>query len=150
MNEPMIVTGKLHVSPAAGRRRSQWAPAPEPSTGRVPRVARLLALAIKLDAEMQAGKVADYAALARVGRVSRARISQIMNLLYLAPDIQEEILFLPSVRHGNDPIHIRQLQGIALTSEWSRQRLLWQRLRSAALDMSPLSLPGIDGSDTML
>jgi hypothetical protein len=135
MNEPMVVTGKLYVPPAAGRRRSQRAPAPEPSTGRVPRVARLLALAIKLDAEVRAGMFADYAALARVGRVSRARISQIMNLLYLAPDIQEEILFLPPVRHGYDPIHIPQLQRIALTSEWTRQRLLWQRLKSAALDV---------------
>jgi len=134
MNEPMIVTGKLHVPPAAGRR--QRAPALEPSTGRVPRVARLLALAIKLDAEVRAGRVADYAALARLGRVSRARISQIMNLLYLAPDIQEEILFLAPVHSGYDPIHVRQLQRIALSPEWPRQRVLWKRLQAMALDIS--------------
>jgi len=133
MNEPMIVTGKLHVPPAAGRWRSQRAPAPEPSTGRVPRVARLLALAIKLDGEVRTGMVADYAALARVGRISRARISQIMNLLYLAPDIQEEILFLAPVGSGHDPIHVRQLQRIALTPEWPRQRRLWRQLKDDAL-----------------
>jgi hypothetical protein len=128
MNEPMVVTGRLHVPPTAGRRRSRRTPAPEPSTGRVPRVARLLALAIKLDAKVRAGMVADYAALARVGRVSRARISQIMNLLYLAPDIQEQILFLPPVCGGADSIHLWQLQPIALTPEWPEQRRLWQRL----------------------
>ena len=44
--------------------------------------------------------VKDYAELARPGRVSRARMTQIMNLLMLAPDIQEEILFLPRIERG--------------------------------------------------
>jgi hypothetical protein len=42
---------------------------------------------------IQQGVVKDYADLARLGQVSRARITQIMNLLNLAPDIQEPILF---------------------------------------------------------
>ena len=37
------------------------------------------------------------AELARLGRVSRARITQIMDLLMLAPEIQEEVLHLPLV-----------------------------------------------------
>jgi hypothetical protein len=134
MNAPLVVTGTLHVPATTGRRRRSTtaAPTPEPPSGRVPRIARLLALAIKLDAQVRAGKVPDYAALARLGHVSRARISQIMNLLCLAPDIQEEILFLPPLRQGRDPLHIRQLQRIALTPEWPRQRSLWQQLRTAA------------------
>ena len=81
--------------------------------GRIPRIAKLLALAHKFDGLLRQSAIADYAALARLGQVSRARITQIMNLLYLAPDIQEEILFLsPSVR-GRDPIHLCQLQPIA-------------------------------------
>ena len=94
-------------------------PSLEVPTGRVPRVARLMALAIKLD---------DYAALARLGHVSRARITQIMNLLLLAPDIQEQLLFLPNTLRGRDPIHLRQLQPIALLPDWNEQRPRWRRL----------------------
>jgi hypothetical protein len=58
-------------------------------SGRVPRVSRLLALALRLDRLVHAGAIADYATLARLGHVSRARVSQILGLVLLAPDIQE-------------------------------------------------------------
>jgi len=64
-------------------------------SGNIPRISRLMALAIKFDGLVRHGEVRDYADLARLGYVTRARITQIMNLLNLAPDIQEEILFLP-------------------------------------------------------
>ena len=44
---------------------------------------------------LRAEEFRDYAELARLGRVTRARMTQIMKLLDLAPDIQEQILFLP-------------------------------------------------------
>src|SRR5690242_18906811 len=69
------------------------APPPAAPAGRVPRVARLLALAIRLEQLVQAGVIANYAALAKLGHVSRARVTQIQNLLLLAPDIQEALLF---------------------------------------------------------
>ena len=94
----------------------------------MPRVARLLALAIRFDKLIRSGEVADYAELARLAHVTRARITQIMNLLMLAPDIQEAILFLPPVERGRDPIHLRQLQGIALVPHWRKQRRLWGSL----------------------
>jgi hypothetical protein len=53
--------------------------------------------------------VRDYADLARLGHVSRARVSQIMDLLLLAPGIQEEILGLPPVESGDDPVTEREL-----------------------------------------
>jgi hypothetical protein len=96
--------------------------------GRVPRLARLLALAHKCDGLLRQGAIADYAALARLGHVSRARITQIMNLLYLAPDIQEEILYLSPTRRGRDPIHLRQLQAIACILDWPEQRARWCKL----------------------
>ena len=108
-------------------------PSLEVPPGRVPRVARLLALAIKLDQLVRQGLVRDYAALARLGHVSRARISQIMNLLLLAPDIQEELLFLPQTQRGRDPIQLRQLQAIALVPDWKAQRPRWRRRRACAL-----------------
>jgi hypothetical protein len=52
-----------------------------------------------------------------------------MNLLCLAPDIQEQILFLPPTERGRDPIHLAQLQPIASTLDWRLQRRLWQALR---------------------
>src|SRR5262249_25865107 len=72
----------------------------------------------------------DYAELARLGRVSRARISQIANLVLLAPDIQEAVLFLPRTQQGRDPIRLRHLQPIALEPNWQRQRRLWAALLS--------------------
>jgi hypothetical protein len=44
--------------------------------------------------------------------VTRARLTQIMNLLNLAPDIQEAILFLPAITTGDDPLHERQLRPV--------------------------------------
>ena len=99
------------------------------ASGRVPRITRLMALAIRFEGLVRAGAVPDYAALARLGHVSRARLTQIMNLLLLAPDIQEQILFLPRIDQGRDPIQMAQLQRIALTWDWRRQRRLWQALR---------------------
>jgi hypothetical protein len=104
---------------------SESAPLP---LGRVPRVARLLALAHKLDQLIHQGHIPNYACLARVGHVSRARITQIMGLLQLAPDLQELILFLPPTRRGRDCVHLRQLQPIARIPDWGLQRLLWRKL----------------------
>jgi hypothetical protein len=71
--------------------------------GRVPRIARFMALAIRFEHLICAGEVTDYAELARLGHVTRARITQIMNLRLLAPDIQEQLLFLPIVERGRAP-----------------------------------------------
>jgi hypothetical protein len=97
--------------------------------GRVPRLARLMALALRFEQLIHSGQVADYAELAELGHVTRARVTQIMNLRLLAPDIQEQILFLPKTLHGRDPIHLQQLQPIALVWDWNRQRRLWRELQ---------------------
>lgn len=102
------------------------APVPTPAPpGNIPRVSRLMALAIRLERLVSGGDVRDYAELARLGRVSRARITQIMNLLHLAPDIQEEVLFLPRTMKGRDPIRERDLRPIAAVPHWNRQRKMW-------------------------
>ena len=89
-----------------------------------------MALAIKFDDLIRRGEVEDYATLARLGHVTRARITQIMALLNLAPDIQEEILFLPRTRHGRDPITERDLRPITAVPHWNRQRRMWRGLLS--------------------
>jgi hypothetical protein len=100
-------------------------------SGRVPRVSRLLALALHLDRLVRAGAIADYATLARLGHVSRARVSQIVSLLLLAPDIQETVLFLPPTQRGRDAIRLRQLQALAAMPDWRQQRSRWQELHSS-------------------
>lgn len=118
----------------AGRREALPGEAPadhDLPAGSVPRVARLMALAIRCEELVRRGDVADYADLARLGHVTRARMTQIMNLLNLAPDIQEEILFLSRSTKGRDPVGERDLRPIAAVVEWRKQRRLWQRLASS-------------------
>ncbi|MBL8822429.1 MAG: hypothetical protein JNJ77_07575 [Planctomycetia bacterium] len=103
-------------------------PSPVIPEGRIPRISRLIALAHHLERLVVTGVVKDYAELARLGHVSRARISQIMNLLLLAPDIQEAILFLPKTTLGHDPIKLKHLQSICLVKEWEKQRERWLAL----------------------
>jgi len=134
MNAPLTVECPVHfrgrgpgsrqIISAAGEQTSAAA-----SPARVPRIARLMALALRFDELIRSGAVADYAELARLGQVSRARITQIANLLALAPSIQEQLLFLPSVERGRDPIHLRQLQPIARMRDWRRQRRAWRELQ---------------------
>jgi hypothetical protein len=59
-------------------------------------------LTLRLDKLVRTGAIADYATLARLGHVSRARVSQILSLLLLAPDIQETLLFLSPTERGRD------------------------------------------------
>ena len=71
-------------------------------TGRIPRVSRLMALAIHFDRMIREGKVADLSELARLAHVTQPRMTQIMNLTRVAPDIQEAILFLPATLSGRE------------------------------------------------
>jgi hypothetical protein len=100
-------------------------PTPEPQ-GRPPRIARLLALAHKLDALVRSGAITSYTELARLGHITPARLTQIMVLLHLAPSIQEYILFLPP----GDARFIPELElrKVARELQWDRQRALFARL----------------------
>lgn len=111
-------------------------PAPTPTAapaGRVPRIARLMALAIKFQGLIERGEVKDYADLARLGHVTRARVTQIMNLLNLAPDIQEAILFLPLVEGGRDSLKEGRIRPITSQTLWGEQRARWDALAPATL-----------------
>lgn len=101
-----------------------------PDAGRIPRIARLMALAIKLDGLVRAGKIKDYTELARLGHVTTTRASQIMNLTLLAPDIQEALLFLPPLTKGRDPWKEKIVFRIAGEPLWRRQREMWEKIVS--------------------
>lgn len=97
-------------------------------TGRLPRVARLMALAIRFEHLLQTGAVNDQTELAELGHVTRARVTQIMNLLSLAPDIQEELLGLPRVTEGKDRLTERHLRHVTASMDWTTQRSHWTAL----------------------
>ncbi len=90
----------------------------------IPRIARLMALAIRFEGLLEEKTIQDYTELAHLGRVTRARMTQIMQLLLLAPDIQEQILFLPLLQGLNE----RNLRPIASRVVWDEQRRLFQNM----------------------
>lgn len=132
MIRALTVTKQIHFRNVTRGRKviAEGAEAKVPDLGRVPRVARLMALAIHMDDLIRRGEVADYAELARLAHVSRARVTQIMNLLHLAPDIQEEILGMPRFRGGRDPIAEKAVRPIAVIPDWRKQRVMWATRQS--------------------
>jgi hypothetical protein len=105
------------------------APQPKrPPIGRLPRITRYMALAIYYEDLIRKGHVHDYAEIATLGHVTRARVTQIMNLRLLAPNIQEELITQDRVIKGRDSLSLRQLQTIPLDNDWKSQRRHWLAL----------------------
>jgi hypothetical protein len=94
-----------------------------------------MALAIRFEDLLRQESVKSCAELARLGCVSRARVSQIMDLLNLAPDIQERLLFLTPVRTWRDELNERAVRAVLRVPVWARQRQRFSQL-----------LPGSDRS----
>ena len=136
MSTPIVIEGTIPL----GRRdradppntNSAGSPSPRsfPSS-RVPRTARLLALAWHVEGLVRSGTVSSYAAAARLGHVSRARLSQILSLLNLAPDLQEELLFHQRHARGRQSLVLRQVLTVAAALDWHEQRRRWRKLRRA-------------------
>jgi hypothetical protein len=99
-------------------------PSIEPTSAVIPRISRLMALAIRLEGLIRNGTIRDYAELARRGGVTRARMTQILNLLHLAPDIQEQLLFLTLPERINE----RNLRPIVRRIDWDEQRRMFQQI----------------------
>ncbi len=119
----------LHRKPlqADGERSSTDSAAPATAT-RIPRIAKLLALAIQFEGMLQQGQINNCAAIARAGHVSRARLSQLLSLLDLAPAIQEQILFLSCPAQTADPIRERALRSVTKLVRWDEQRRHFEEL----------------------
>jgi site-specific DNA recombinase len=94
--------------------------------GRVPRVSRLMALALKFQGLLSEGTVRNHAELAQLGHVSRTRVCQILLLTNLAPTIQEALLFLPKTLQGPDRITEHRLRRIASLVDWDAQIQLFR------------------------
>ena len=127
-----VVVGSSASSKKNGKHRTSPTVVSEP-TERVPRITRLLALAQKFEELIGSGVVNNYAALAQVGRVSRSRVTQMTSLLNLAPDIQEEILFLRVEEAAQFRISEPSLRKLTATLLWNQQREQWRNLRRPAI-----------------
>src|SRR5262249_41251326 len=101
------------------------------SSPHIPRIAQLMALARHIDDLICSGTVGSYASAARLGHVSRARMSQILALLQLAPDLQEQLLFLQRPARGRAAPVLRQVLHVAAALDWDEQRRRWRRLQRA-------------------
>jgi hypothetical protein len=121
------VTAQATVSYAVDFRRPPRPEAAPERPGRVLRVARLLALAHAIEGRTQAGEYRDFADAARKMGLTRARVTQIVNLTLLAPEIQEAILTWPTIATGGDPITERTLRLIVAEPVWRGQLTLWAR-----------------------
>ncbi len=98
-------------------------------SGRIPRIAKLVSLANRMQSMLESGEVESFQQLAELGRISQPRMTQIMSLLNLAPDIQEELLYLPEVIKGKAGIHERLLRPLTTEIDWKVQRRMWGRIR---------------------
>ncbi len=128
MSGPLVVRREFHFKREQhGQKQLQGGAEPRPAE-RIPRISRLMALAIHFEQVLRQHPNLNQSDLARLGRVSRARLTQIMNLLLLAPDIQEGLLFLPPSATARRQIRLQQLQPIAAVQQWKQQRKLWADL----------------------
>jgi hypothetical protein len=122
---------KVRLQPTVrqiNRAPKKIAPAADPAAkrGRLPRITQVLAMALQFQEMIDRGEVRRHADLARLGCVSRERISQMMVLTWLAPDIQEAILRLPQMPGGRYPITEGTLRKMARLPLWEDQRARWQ------------------------
>jgi hypothetical protein len=87
-----------------------------------------MALADRLQDLLDRGEVTNYSELARVGHVTRARVTQVMNSAPLAPDTREQILHLPPAAAGRDRLKGWEVRPVAAEPLWADQRKLWRGL----------------------
>ena len=140
MNTSTVIRGTLPFRRRGSAQEHDPTPVMETTktnSPRIPRIAQLLAMARHIDDLVRSGMVCSYAAAARLGHVSRARMSQILALLNLAPDLQEQVLFLQHPRRGRPPLALRHVLRVAAVLDWSEQRRRWRRLRRVPQDRAP-------------
>jgi hypothetical protein len=96
-----------------------------PPVRRPAHVARMLALAHHLQRAIDRGLVPDRATVAKRLGLTRARVTQLLDLLLLAPDLQEQVLHLEAV-DGVEPVSERVLRAVARAGTWAEQRAAWK------------------------
>ena len=127
MNTTLTITRIFHTTLRQdGRQHLRPGPAPDSPQGKIPRISRLMALAIHCDELLRTSQITNQSDLARYAQITPARLTQILTLLNLAPDIQEELLFLPRTTEGRGDVQEKDVRRIAMELDWGRQQDLWQ------------------------
>ncbi len=121
--ETLAFKPRHHKQRSRAAEREEGLHTPHPA-----RVARLLALAHDIEARIEAGEFRDYADVAQAHGLTRARLTQVMNLLLLAPSIQEDVLHL-EVLPGREPITERDLRRVLASLLWEEQVAVWRDFR---------------------
>ncbi len=131
MSTALTITCQFHTTRRQdGQQHLRPGPELQTPQGKIPRISRLMALAIHCDELLRTGQITNQSELARYANITPARMTQILTLLNLAPDVQEEILFLPRTIEGRDAIRENDVRTIAAELEWGRQRTLWTKSQS--------------------
>ncbi|MDB4445788.1 hypothetical protein N9181_00750 [bacterium] len=125
LNVQIVACGRKTIRPHDAN--SDKASKPKPPA-RIPRIARLMALAIHYQEMLRTGEATDMIELARRAKVSQPRMSQIMALNLLAPDIQTALLNLPPQSKGKPFLHEKRIRPITAMLDWTEQRVAWQQI----------------------
>ena len=138
MNAKLTINKSFHVQVRRnGSKSLAEGKASTTPLGRIPRITRLLALAHRCRDLVRDGVIINQSELAHYGQISTTRMSQIMWLDNLAPDIQDAILALPRTVQGRDEILEREVRPIAKTLDWNQQRSMWAALQDRFGDRQP-------------
>ena len=130
MNIPITITREFHTTRRQdGRQHLRPGPAPETPKGKIPRISRLMALAIHCHELLRSGQVSNQSELARYANITPARMTQILTLLNLASDIQEELLFLPRTTTGRGEVQEKDVRKIAMELDLGKQREMWSKVQ---------------------
>lgn len=116
-----VIAGELHRVRHGRQKRFVTVSSPGP-VHHPARVAITLAFAHKIRKAILSAEIQDQADAARKLGLTRARLSQILDLTNLAPDLQEEILFLEAI-DGREPLSERALRGVVRVPTWAEQRV---------------------------
>jgi len=123
---------KVNLTPVyqKGRTGQSGTAQPKVKAESITRISKLMALAIRFERMMARGEVANTIELAKLCHVTQARVSQILALAMLAPEIQEELMFLPCPSKGGRRLFEKMMRPIAAELDWERQRMMWATLKS--------------------
>ena len=91
---------------------------------------------------IRSGELRDWAQAARLVGVTRARMTQVANLLLLAPDIQKAILELPPTSNGRDRVNERDLRRIVRIMDWAEQHRMWTEVTTTSPESSTACVLG--------
>ncbi|ACY13249.1 hypothetical protein [Haliangium ochraceum] len=131
-NGAIVATGRLFRHGGGNGRPHRFtgkpSPSPPPPTRRPTRIAQMLAFAHRVEAEVTRGDFESRSAAARHYGMTTGRITQLLSLLWLSPDVQEDVLFLEAV-DGREPVSGQALEKIARIADWGEQRRGWREVR---------------------